>query len=555
LRDKYLFIFVLSVFFILSICGAGIFINDEWMVAQELNQLSQGHQILHNEGKYGYYSNGSIGNYMDQRSNVLIYSATLPLLSLPLSILFTYLSTEFTRLFIIFIWSLLGLYIIYYIKSFIKHDGIYFTLVFLFSSLIVINLILAICLPNNFVMSGKFVPYEIIPIVCTNILLFGIFSVLCYKVSELLFQENFKQIIGWLSAISLSSIMFWSTTLKDHLLLSCIIMLICYIQLSIHNNYNYKYNIIKYMLSGLTIWIRPEVGLFVCICILCYDIYYNKLGFISITNTILYMFIGSLPFFINNFISTNNPFEYPFLLSYSNQTGGTIIDQITRPTSQLPIIHLFTSNPVEWIKLIFTPSSGALGLIVPLCLFFFSILVYIKHRPRLNANSKFLLALGISTITYYVLYAGINLGIDNGVIPDIRYFTPSYALFTLFALSILPYNLNYRKMFKNVSIYIPIIIIISLFAISIYSPIGETFKTFRMVPHIISTISLAIMLIILVNDGNSKPTLLENIIPLAIASAFTWQVIIIFVYHISKAHYYPMFIPITEIIYKLLFGV
>jgi hypothetical protein len=546
-RNKYLFIFAISIFFILSICGAGIFINDEWMVAQELNQLSQGHQILHNEGKYGYYSNGSIGNYMEIRSNFLIYSAALPVISLPASLLFTVLSTDFTRTFIILIWSILGIYLLYYIKPIIKNNSIYFTLIFLFSTLMIINLIIETCLPNNFIMSGQFIPYEIIPIVFTNIILFGIFSVITFKISELLFNENFKQIVGWISAISLSSIMFWSTTLKDHLLLSCIIMMICYLQLSINKNNN----IIKYILSGLTIWIRPEVGLIVCISIILYDLYYYKIQLYNI----IYIIIGSLPFFINNIISTNNPLLYPFLLSYSNQTGGTLIDQITRPTSQLPILHIFTSNPLDWVKLIFAPSSGSLGLIVPLCLFLFSIAVYLKHRPKLSLNSKFLLVLGISTITYYILYAGVNLGLDNGVIPDVRYFTPAYALLTFFALSILPYNLNYRKIFKNISIYIPIIIIISLFTISIYSPIGETFKTFRMVPHIISTLSLALMLVVLVNDNNSKPILLERLIPLAISSAFAWQVIIIFVYHISKAHYYPMFIPITELIYKLLFGV
>jgi len=546
-RNKYLFIFTISVFIILSICGAGIFINDEWMVAQELNQLSQGHQILHNEGKYGYYSNGSIGKYMEIRSNVLIYSLALPIISLPASLLFTLLSTEFTRIFIILLWGLFGLYSLYYISKFISNK-LYTISGFLFTIFVCLN----IGYSTQFVMVGKFVPYEIIPIVFTNILLFGVFSVLCYKTSELLFEDQFKQIVGWISAISLSSIMFWSTTLKDHLLLSCAIIIICYLQLSNNKNYNNNYNIIKYILSGLTLWIRPEVGLPVCISIIIYDVYYYKSNLYNIS----YMIIGSLPFFINNMVSTSNPLLYPFLLSYSNQTGGTLIDQISKPESQLPILHLFTANPIEWIKLIFVPSSGALGLIVPLCLFFFSIVVYLKHRPIISNNSKFLLILGLSTVSYYVLYAGVNLGLDSGVIPDIRYFTPAYALLTMFALTIIPYEINYRKVFKNIFMYTPIIIVLSLFAISVYSPVGETFKTFRIIPHILSTLSLAIMLVILVNDKDKKMIgWLNNIIPIAIASACTWQIIIIFVYHISKAHYYPMFIPITEILYKLLFGV
>jgi len=267
--------------------------------------------------------------------------------------------------------------------------------------------------------------------------------------------------------------------------------------------------------------------------------------------------IGSLPFLFNNLFTTGNVLVNPFLIAGTNQTSGTLVGQITSPgpTTSLPLMHFITSDPMGWIELIFAPASGAVGLIVPLCLFLFSIIVYIKHKPPISLNSKFLLLLGVSSVIYYILYAGINLGIDSGVIPDVRYFTASYALFTFFALSIIPYDINYRKIFKNIFIYAPIIIIIALFIISIYPPAGATYKSFRMIPHIISTASLAIMLIVLVNDKNSKPTLLENVIPLAIISGFTWQVIVVFVYHISKAHYYPMFIPATEILYKLLFGV
>jgi len=100
------------------------------------------------------------------------------------------------------------------------------------------------------------------------------------------------------------------------------------------------------------------------------------------------------------------------------------------------------------------------------------------------------------------------------------------------------------------------VIIISIFIISIYPPIGETYKTYRMIPHLISTLSIAAMAILLINDENTKPEKwMGRFIPLAITSAFTWQIIIVFVYYTSKAHYYPMFLPITELLYKLLFGV
>jgi hypothetical protein len=549
--NKYIFIFVISIFLVLSISGAGIFLNDEWMVAQQVHQISEGHQLFYNEGKYGYYSNGTAGFYMTARLNMLIYPLALPILSFPVFLLFTTLSTEFTRIFIILLWGIMGWYILTYIRQIIGNQNASL-LAWGFIALVWFNLLAA----TNFIMSGEYIPYEMISVGFTNILLFGIFSVTCFKLSELLFADKFKQIVAWISCISLNSLMFWSTTLKDHMLLATIIMISCYLHISY--NKTEKNNIINlylsYIVAGFTMWIRPEIGLFLITSMIIFDLYYNRnIIFGLIAGLCSSIGIGLM--MINNQIIMGNPFSSPFLYALSHQTSSDMAAQVLSGSTQIPFAQITTFDAMRWIKFIFVPDSGALGLVVPLCLFFFAILVYIKHRPKLSTDSKFLLVVGTSTIIYYLLYSGPYMSADGGVIPDIRYFSAAYALFTLFALSILPYDINYRKIFKNIFIYVPIIIILSLFIISVYPPAGSTYKEFRMIPHIISTISLSIMLILLVNDGNTKPTLLERIIPIAIASAFTWQVIMIFVYHISKAHYYPMFIPVTEIIYKLLFGV
>jgi hypothetical protein len=268
---------------------------------------------------------------------------------------------------------------------------------------------------------------------------------------------------------------------------------------------------------------------------------------------------------------TGNALTSPFLISTinqafvttlsdapitANQTSSNLINHILSGPSQIIFSQFNIESPARWIEFIFAPTSGALGIIVPLCLFLFAILVYIKYRPTISYNVKFLLMIGITSSIYYLIYSGAYLSADGGIIPDIRYLTASYTALTLVALTIIPYNLNYRKIFKNIFIVVPILLILSLFIISVYPPVGETYKTFRMLPHIISTLSLAVMTILLVNDKNDNPSKwMERLIPVVIASAFTWQVIMVFVYHISKAHYYPMFIPFTEILYKLLFGV
>ena len=566
LNNKYLFIFAISIFLVISISGAGMFMNDEWVVGQQLDQLTQGHQLLFNEGKYGYYANGTIGNYMLVRSNILIYSMALPIISLPMFFIFTSLSTEFTRLAIILFWGLLGLYIWNYIKNNIFNNIISHFMLIGIISLTIINLLLS----TNFIMSGKYIPYEIIPIVFTNILLYGIFSVTCFKISELLFDDKFKQLVGWILCISMTSMIFWSTTLKDHMLIATLIMLICYFNISCNVDGKYCKLCLVYFISGLIIWIRPEIGLFVIIGIIIYDFYYCfKYNIYYFIFTSVWLLPGCIFLLLNNYFVTGNLLSSPFLISFTNQASvisnqsynmSTILNQpsgnMINHIISLPIqiINTQICNPIEWIKFIFSPSSGALGAVVTLCLFLFGLLVYIKHRPPLSPNSNFLLITGICSIIYYVLVSGVYMSTDGGIMPDIRYLTPAYAALTLFALTILPYELNYRKIFKNIFIFTPIIIILSLFIISVYPPAGYTYKSFRIIFHIISTLSLSIMMILLVNDRNNKPILLERIIPIIIASAFTWQIMIIFIYRLSKSHYYPMFLPITELLYKLLFG-
>ena len=566
LNNKYLFIFAISVFLVLSISGAGIYLNDEWMVGQQLNQLSQGHQLLTNEGKYGYNMNGTIGNYMTARVNILIYPLALPLISLPAYFLFSLLSTDFTRYFIIFFWGLLGLYIGYYIRNNIdKNIG---TLIISgINILVIINLAIS----TNFIMTGKYVPYEMIPIVFTNIILFGIFSVTCFKVTELLFTEKFKQLVGWILCISMTSLIFWSTTLKDHMLMATLIMLMCYLHIACDDGRYWKL-CMSYFIAGLLIWIRPEVGICITAAMFIFDLYYYfRYDIMALIVTPLCLLPGGIILLLNNYFVTGNATTSPFLVSTinqifvtslpsniaaANQTSSNIINHILWIPSQIIYAQVYPTFTEQWVNFIFSPLSGAVGLIVPLCLVIFSVLVYIKHRPVISQNIKFLIVIGLSSISYYLLMSGSYIGVDNGIIPDIRYFTTAYTILTLAALSLLPYDINYRKVFKNIFIYVPIVIILALFIISIYPPAGGTYKLFRIVPEIISTLSLATMLILLVNDKNDNPSKwFERLIPIVIASAFTWQIVMVFVYHISKAHYYPMFLPITEFLYKLLFGV
>lgn len=552
INNKYIFVFAIVVFILLSITGAGIFLNDEWLVGQQLNQLSQHHQVLYNEGKYGYFMNGTPSEYIVARDNILIYSMALPLISLPAMILFTTLG-ELTRLFIIALWYILGIYCILQINN--KRLQLIASIL-----LAAVTIVSNVFLYTPFPMSGENIPYEIIPIVMTNIVLMGIFSVISFKISETLFPEDkIKQIVGWIISLSCTSLLFWAGTLKDHVLLATIILLICYLQLQYMKNKNREYQIYALLLAGFSAWIRPEVGLFVSITIILFNIYSMRTILIDLVSNSFWVFIGSIPLFLNNYLLTGSPLKNPFLMArntglQANITNGNMIDVITTSPKQIPFAQLTESGIDQWAKLFFAPESGAIGLVVMLSIFIFSVLTLIKYRQRISSESKLLLALGLSSVIYYLLLSGAYLGRDGGIIPDIRYFTPAYALLSFFAISIIPYELNYRKILKNIFIFTPIVLIVFLFIISGYTPIGETYKTFRILPEILSVAVLGIMSMFLINHRKLQAPLLERLIPIAISSALSWQMIMIFIYHTSKAHYYPMFIPAVEFLYKIIFG-
>src|SRR5512138_3001996 len=65
-------VFLFSLFFILTISNPAIYMNDEWITANQLHQLDAGHQLTLSEGKYGVTANGTVSAYFTSRQNVLM---------------------------------------------------------------------------------------------------------------------------------------------------------------------------------------------------------------------------------------------------------------------------------------------------------------------------------------------------------------------------------------------------------------------------------------------------------------------------------------------------
>jgi hypothetical protein len=199
-------IFLLSLFFIISISNPALFMNDEWITANQVHQLDIGHQVTFNEGKYGVWENGTASVYFESRQNVLMYSLALPLAALPFVKLFGLLGDNF-RLIIIFIWSiipvLIALLVDGYYPRFSWFHGVKLTF---FSILLGLFLFLVnILMYKQFPFSAPDAPFEVAAIVLANHVLFALTVVVVFETCRHLFKDLWMALFSTFSCIACSS--------------------------------------------------------------------------------------------------------------------------------------------------------------------------------------------------------------------------------------------------------------------------------------------------------------------------------------------------------------
>ena len=79
----HILVFLLAFLVAITIAHPQFLVTDEWITANQLTQLNEGHQVILNEGKYGSYENGTPTGYFVAKQNYLAYPLFLPLVSLP----------------------------------------------------------------------------------------------------------------------------------------------------------------------------------------------------------------------------------------------------------------------------------------------------------------------------------------------------------------------------------------------------------------------------------------------------------------------------------------
>lgn len=532
-----------------------MFISDELCAGNQLRQLTDNQQITHHEpGGYGFYNETSIDKAITGANYVMHYPLFLSILSYPIHLIFKSIG-DFFRVIPFILWAIAGFVVINYLVScrpYLKK-----ILISLYVLLVLGNIILY----HNF--SAEYL--EVFSISFMNILLLGIFGVFVWRFCVLLFNEPapWQREFVWISVMSCSSLLFWAGTLKDHVLSSLLLLIIAYKITEFERGGNYWDIMIGSIATGLLIWIRPELSIPVISVIIGLLIWkYHKFCVKPIVTFLGYTFVGTIPMFLNNYDVTGSPFKFPFQMASSTMGGihisSNIFEVITIEIPHFFMMSLSKITPDNLLGIFIFPGNGALGLIVLLVIPCVILLSYPLMRTKLVTTSeKLLLVFGVGVILVYLFgtFLSFDLHWEPGLVPDLRYFAPVYALFILAGISILTrqFTFNYAKLIKNIILFTPIITIVMLIITSITGSGIGTFDHINILFNVLTIIVLGVGLILFVQSfRENTPKHIEGILPLMIGVPLSWQILAIILF--QKMYTYPVFVPISEMVKKLIFG-
>jgi len=593
-------IFATALFFSIAISVPALNINDEWITVNQLHQLGVGHQVIFNEGKYGSFLSGEDTPYFLQRHNVLGYSLALPLISLPALLTFKILD-EFFRLFVIFVASLsitsTGVLILHYYPQYSSLRGFRWPWILVSSGFVFFlgNLITF----TPFIAKEPY-PIEVAAAIFSEHCLFGVLAVILYLICREIFDDEWYSLLSTFSLLCCSSYLYWATTAKDHLLTVLVFSLIILFFLSYLRDQRNKNAAFSFIFAGVLLWVRPELGvtmnagLFIFfIATQISDIHREVIHatfkgcVVMITSAI----IGAIPFFLNNWIITGNPLV-PIFIAYKEEFIGSNIEwsevstalnqretlgvaeelQSLAPGHSLhPLNAILSHFTPHWDTLfrdtsliLLTPDSGMMGIIgiSPLLLIGAALLplVWVMKKSGFKAYEKrtillCLFLMVIIFITYIKSFPGLL--ISEGIGPDMRYLTPVYipagilGLFSLYHTQIIR---DWKKVFVQsilaCSIGGPFIILLLL----LLQPLGGGFVEYTYTLSMCSIFCAGFIIFLsLYSIYRSQRFRIGGIlISITLIFPFSWQLMMVLLFSITKFNGYPFWMPILERLYEVM---
>ena len=465
----HILVFLIALFIALTFAHPQFFVTDEWVTANQLAQIHLGHQVLVNEGKFGVLLDGRVTTYFKVKNNLLGYSIFLPLLSLPAYHVVDWLGNQFGYG-ILILWTFIPFCIGILLKLNMNDPRTFgkwkiSSIVFITSFFVFfINLFYYIPFP----VSGENAFPEALAIVLTNSLFYALLAVLIFCILQEIFRDKTYSLFGIFVCLSGSSYLVWSTVMKDHMLVALLygaLLLSVVYYAKRHDRWFFP---VSCILIGLLAWARPELALPTFIgTVAFYWITYGSI--ISNQNSLkdlffiicspLFVLIGALPFFINNYFITGNPllptwavwpiqnsqgFTSNSALSMSLASGSIIpVEKITQIFMSDYSIHP-NSFFNDIYGILFNPQNGSMGVfaLTPLFLIalFLILIIMLTENHPFSKEEKFLLfIMGLFSFLVFAayLYQIDGLNTSAGDVPDIRYLSPAYLSLNVFGLIIL----------------------------------------------------------------------------------------------------------------------
>ncbi|MBA7485278.1 hypothetical protein ES707_20821 [subsurface metagenome] len=593
-------IFLFALFFIITFSNPALFLNDEWITVNQLHQLSEGHQVTINEGKYGTFLNGTPGPYFQARHNLLGYTMMLPVLSLPALWLFSLLGDQF-RLAIVLLWSLLpvamAVLVDAYRPQYARWRGIRWTWLVIGAAFIGLLANLAFYSPWPF--NAPDAPVETAAVIFTNHLLFAALAVMVYLICRVIFEDTWFSVFGTIACISCSSYAFWASNAKDHMLLAAMMAAVILFMVRYIRYGGLRDAALGFAFIGLLAWARPEVGFTVFVFAALYYVGLQvsrgllqkpPVEAVKALCAPLATLAGAVPLLLNNTFVTGNPLVPAFYVYekglLAGASGGEIIgaaeaangvvQSVPAPSGGITaflsvLANHFTPSwstlPGDIFGILFAPASGNMSLVAvsPLIVLAFILLpaIYLDYRrSERSPNLPVVIFLLVVACAVWVAYTRSLPGLNasHGIVPDIRYLAPFYlpaGLLGVYAVSRLNSAVDKKQrtlwQIAVIGVSAPVLLV----AMMLIQPYGGQYAGYTMFFTRITFVLLAItfVLIALRKRFGIPHTWIAAALLLLVAVPFAWQLMMVFLYSVAKFNGYPLWIPLVETLFQHCIGV
>jgi hypothetical protein len=544
-------ILLFAVLFVLAalLSYPAIYLNDEFISANQLNHLVEGTSPLYTYEPYGYTA------YAESHHNVLCYTLALPIVSLPAYYLFS-LSGDSFRLAVLLLWSALLLAVPVMVEvwypRYARWRGIPWTYAAIISWGVLFVLNMALYRPFWFVRGvqpGDLQVYpEVAAIVFTGGVAFALFGVIVYLLFREVFESERWGLFGLVATVCCSSYLFWSGNAKDHMLVALFFAAALYLFTLSLTHDDPLWLFASFIAVGWTAWARPELGPALAAGFFLFALAVTvREGWRRTGTTFLAVLgvpLGALPLFVNNMGLSGNPLVLPWIAGYSAETyagisagtaslQATVVKQFAPPAGDL-LAGLYGAfvNPV-YARAAGIFQVSPLSLFVLLLLFAVGYTIY-KDRttgiPRRDARLLAFFAVAALLVMATYLRSLPWMPASPGIVPDMRYLSPAYLPLLLIGVYALKYagfgdsevREALRTLFWLVLADLPLIYVV----LQVLSGKGEAGQVSFLMYLTYLFLACAAALYLAVVLGKVRPSALARAVPVLMLCTLAWELVV-----------------------------